>query len=319
MVENEYPLPSYMSEPPTESEPGWRETPKNDVEDEAESNTQIYSVDCEMVILNTILRFYAHSCPQCLTEEGKELTRVCVINYWTGKVEFDHLVKPPRPVLDYLTQWSGITEESLRDVTMPLAEVQSALLALLSPPQGPTPILLGHSLESDLRALKIAHPRCIDTSVLYHHPRGRPLKPGLAWLTNKYCERQIQNRGAGGHDAEEDARACIELLQRKIAGGAGFGEYKSVSEMENIFERLKRSRRDGMHTAILDRGNPAAWHGTGAEKAVSVKSDEEAVKGVLECVEESDFVWARLSGVAEASGCTSLFLRSQIFTNTLQG
>lgn len=319
MVENEYPLPSYMSDPPTELEPGWRETPKNDVEDEAESNTQIYSVDCEMVILNTILRFYAHSCPQCLTEEGKELTRVCVINYWTGKVEFDHLVKPPRPVLDYLTQWSGITEESLRDVTMPLAEVQSALLALLSPPQGPTPILLGHSLESDLRALKVAHPRCIDTSVLYHHPRGRPLKPGLAWLTNKYCERQIQNRGAGGHDAEEDARACIELLQRKIAGGAGFGEYKSVSEMENIFERLKRSRRGEMHTAILDRGNPAAWHGTGAEKAVSVKSDEEAVKGVLECVEESDFVWARLSGVAEASGCTSLFFRSQIFTNTLQG
>lgn len=145
---------------------------------------------------------------------------------------------------------------------------------------------------------------------MYHHPRGRPLKPGLAWLTNKYCDRQIQNRGAGGHDAEEDARACIELLQRKIKGGPGFGEYKSVNEMENIFERLKRSKRAkepaGLRTAIFDRGNPAAWHGTGADMAVGVKTDEETVKGILACIEESDFLWARLSGVAEASGCMLL-------------
>lgn len=53
MVENEYPLPSYMSDPPIELEPGWRETPKNEVKDEVESNTQVYSVDCEMVCLTS--------------------------------------------------------------------------------------------------------------------------------------------------------------------------------------------------------------------------------------------------------------------------
>lgn len=53
MVENEYPLPSYMSDPPIELEPGWRETPKNEVKDEVESNTQVYSVDCEMVSLTS--------------------------------------------------------------------------------------------------------------------------------------------------------------------------------------------------------------------------------------------------------------------------
>ena len=38
------------------------------------------------------------------------------------------------------------------------------------------------------------------------------------------------------HNSEEDARACIELLKRKVA--AGFGEFKNVTEVESVFERL---------------------------------------------------------------------------------
>ncbi len=45
------------------------------------------------------------------------------------------------------------------------------------------------------------------------------MKPGLAWLTKKWCGREIQNRGEGGHDPEEDARACIDLLKKKIENG----------------------------------------------------------------------------------------------------
>ena len=114
-------------------------------------------------------------------------------------------------------RWSGITAEALDPVTTTFEEVQTHILNLLS--ASPTPVLLGHSLESDLKALKICHPLCIDTSVMYHHPRGRPFKPGLAWLTKKWCGREIQNRGEGGHDPEEDARACIDLLKKKINNG----------------------------------------------------------------------------------------------------
>lgn len=45
------------------------------------------------------------------------------------------------------------------------------------------------------------------------------MKPGLAWLTKKWCGREIQNRGEGGHDPEEDARACIDLLKKKVDNG----------------------------------------------------------------------------------------------------
>lgn len=170
-----------------------------------------------------------------MTEDGKELTRVCIIDYASGIVVYDRLVKPSKPIQDYLTRfvattsvstsrvsprcfrWSGITAEALDPVTTTLEEVQKHILNLLS--ASPTPVLLGHSLESDLKALKICHPLCIDTSVMYHHPRGRPFKPGLAWLTKKWCGREIQNRGEGGHDPEEDARACVDLLKKKIDNG----------------------------------------------------------------------------------------------------
>ena len=41
---------------------------------------------------------------QCLTEDGKELTRVCMIEYDSGIVVYDQLVKPEKPIVDYLTR-----------------------------------------------------------------------------------------------------------------------------------------------------------------------------------------------------------------------
>jgi RNA exonuclease 1 len=166
-----------------------------------------------------------------LTQDGKALTRVCIIDFATDKVVYDQLVKPPSQITDYLTRlvlklrlslllnpkrsFSGITATALEPVTTTLADVQADLHTIIKP----STILLGHSLESDLRALQLAHPYCVDTALIFHHPRGRPLKPGLAWLTRKWLGRTIQDRGLGGHDPEEDARACVDLLKAKITNG----------------------------------------------------------------------------------------------------
>ncbi|RXW13863.1 hypothetical protein EST38_g11992 [Candolleomyces aberdarensis] len=174
------------------------------------------------------------------------------------------------------------------------------------PPPPPTPILIGHSLESDLRALKLCHPYCIDTALVYHHPRGRPLKPGLAWLTKKWCGREIQTRGEGGHDPEEDARACLDLLKKKLEEGPGFGEFKT--DQESIFERLGRAKKrgggvgGGVRSAVVDYGNPAHMHGNKATTALACKTDEEVVEGLLGVVPSHDFVFARLMGLADVLG-----------------
>ncbi|KAH8999593.1 hypothetical protein EDB86DRAFT_2908694 [Lactarius hatsudake] len=287
MVENDYPVPSYIADVFTKSE-GWIETPQAAVD--AESSHQVYAVDCEM----------------CITNDGKALTRVCVIDFDSGKVIYDQLVKPPSPITDYLTRYSGITAAALDPVTTTLADVQTHLRTLINP----STILLGHSLESDLRALQLAHPRCIDTALLFHHPRGRPLKPGLAWLTRKWLGRTIQDRGPGGHNPEEDARACIDLLKAKIKNGPGFGEFRA--DYEPILARIARShsRNRGSNgartrTAIVDHGNPGAWHGgsaTAPATTVACANDAEVLDGLVGALDSHEFIFGRLMGLADALG-----------------
>ena len=60
--------------------------------------------------------------------------------------------------LIFLFRFSGITAKTLENVTTTLAEVQKHLVGLLPPDA----ILLGHSLENDLRALKV---RCCETCI----------------------------------------------------------------------------------------------------------------------------------------------------------
>lgn len=79
-------------------------------------------------------------------------------------------------------------------------------------------ILVGHSLENDLLALRISHDLIIDTAVLYKHNRGSRCKIALRVLAKKFLSLEIQNTGTG-HDSVEDARAALELAILKIKYG----------------------------------------------------------------------------------------------------
>lgn len=53
--------------------------------------------------------------------------------------------------LDLPCRFSGVTEEDLENVTITMRDVQAVLLSMFSAET----ILIGHSLESDLLALKV--------------------------------------------------------------------------------------------------------------------------------------------------------------------
>ncbi|KFQ50282.1 RNA exonuclease 1, partial [Nestor notabilis] len=93
---------------------------------------------------------YALDCEMCYTKQGLELTRVTVINS-DLKVVYDTFVKPDTKVVDYNTRFSGVTEEDLENTSITLRDVQAVLLNMFSADT----ILIGHSLESDLFALKV--------------------------------------------------------------------------------------------------------------------------------------------------------------------
>eukprot|EP00088_Acartia_fossae_P015009 TRINITY_DN1811_c0_g1_i13.p1 TRINITY_DN1811_c0_g1~~TRINITY_DN1811_c0_g1_i13.p1 ORF type:complete len:671 (-),score=163.23 TRINITY_DN1811_c0_g1_i13:344-2356(-) len=174
-----------------------------DVYKEVHENSELFSVDCEM----------------CITSAGSELTKICVVNEQM-EVVYKSLVKPYNPISNYLTRFSGVTASDLEDVETRLEDVQEALRKLL--PRDC--ILVGQSLNFDLKALRMMHPYVIDTAVIFNITGDRRRKTKLSTLTNIFLERDIQVSGPEGHCPEEDARAALELTLLKLKEGYHFGD-----------------------------------------------------------------------------------------------
>uniref|UniRef100_A0A0B7JQK4 Exonuclease domain-containing protein n=1 Tax=Bionectria ochroleuca TaxID=29856 RepID=A0A0B7JQK4_BIOOC len=197
---------------------GWVATKVDSLEegDVPESEIQQGSITAGREIL-------AIDCEMCMTGENEfSLTRISLVD-WSGETVLDELVKPSKPITNYVTQFSGITEEMLAPVTTTLQDIQEKLLEILHPKT----ILIGHSLESDTKALQLTHPFI-------------------------YLSREIQKGGANGHDSVEDAKTCLDLVKQKCEKGKLWGS--SDSQGENLFRRLARAgtayKAQGGETAV---------------------------------------------------------------------
>ena len=262
MNENDYPLPKLLQAQYNTQDTSdyiilageWVAEPLPD------NSCPMFAVDCEMV----------------LTNEGYELARVSVVNDSLTCI-YDKLVKPDNQVLDYKTKYSGVTEEILKNVTTSLSDVQRDLTALL--PQ--RCILLGHSLENDLRALKMLHPFVIDTSCLFQPPRGAVahwFKPKLQMLAKRFLGKEIQ-MGRSGHSPQEDAQTCMELVLKKLKLGDKMSLYKIDRSI------LTELANHGRPTAIVDRSGVVKLFGGLATHHVVSRDDE-----VME--EASEAIWS---------------------------
>ncbi|XP_071461605.1 RNA exonuclease 5 isoform X3 [Marmota flaviventris] len=185
-------------------------------------NSPLFGLDCEM----------------CITSKGRELTRISLVAEG-GSCLMDELVKPDDKIIDYVTCYSGITKKMLNPVKTKLKDVQRQLKALLPPDA----VLVGHSVDLDLRALKMIHPYVIDTSLLYAREQGRRFK--LKFLAKAILGKDIQCSERNGHDATEDATATLELAQyflkygpKKIAE-LNLEELWRDQEIRNIREKFQ--------------------------------------------------------------------------------
>ncbi|KAF9520993.1 hypothetical protein BS47DRAFT_1335081 [Hydnum rufescens UP504] len=251
-------------------------------------NNVVLAIDCEMVD----------------TSRGKELARIAVVDFWTEELIFDELVKPADPIVDYLTQYSGITPSMLGPISTTLRDIQQRLLLLMRDSQA---ILIGHHISNDLRALRLAHARCIDTSVTFHNLQRPDLKPSLKWLTQHWTGQTIQVTNAKkengetivGHSPIEDAKACVALIRKKVERGLAFGKSSEARTM--LFQNLKAAN---MSSAYV--GGAAMKYGHGPPlPSNATKMLRFVIDNVISCLQTHDFVFGRMQQLSRALGWTS--------------
>ena len=240
-------------------------------EGESKSELPIFSIDCEMVE----------------TTKGSELARISVVNEALECIH-DTFVKPTLPVTDYRSKYSGITEDTLKDVTTTLEDVQENLKSLLPPKC----IISGHSLENDFHAMKLVHPYVIDTSCIFTPQAPLYCKPKLRKLTMELLSKEIQS-GTNGHDSVEDATACMRLVQLKLKEGRSL-TIPFVQQSLNLLNELQQSR---FATGIVDKAGVVQLFGRNSFYCRKSDSDAETIEQAIEIIPKCDLTFVQLHGM----------------------
>ncbi len=174
-------------------------------------------------------KYVGIDCEMVETKEGLELSRVSLLKFIddnignTYEIIYDSYVKPTNKILDYKTQYSGINENTLKDVTTTLKMVQQDILSLINS----NTIIIGHSPENDLRTLKMLHEKVIDTALVYLYFRGSHQLHKLKYLTKCLLKKNIQI-DIDGHSSVEDAWHAMQLFRVKMLHGHRYGTWSSM-------------------------------------------------------------------------------------------
>jgi DNA polymerase III epsilon subunit-like protein len=263
----------------------------------ADQPPRVFGLDCEMVMTElgqelgriTMLQFQEFVTPQD-NNNNKQKKRPCKTT-----VILDCLVRPENKIVDYLTEYSGITIRVMEPVVTRLEQVQFALANFLKD----NDILVGHSLENDLKALHYIHPRVVDTAMIFRVSNKRT-KFSLRHLSASILRRTIQD---GSHCSEEDAQATLDLALWKAYLGDELKVPGGDPDKQSILPAFcPTAKHDGTAAAVFI--GPLSWlkrnvtSNVNAAHALSYDSVDECKKAILSWMNgrrKAQLIWSNLT------------------------
>ncbi|KAG0202360.1 poly(A)-specific ribonuclease [Mortierella sp. GBA30] len=234
--------------------------------DEIKPNeNMIIAIDTEFVALSreeTEIR--SDGTKSLLRPSRMSLARVSVLRGNDGPLEYvpfiDDYIATSEPVVDYLTEFSGIQPGDLdpsvsKHTLVPLKVAYKRLRVLVD--MGC--IFVGHGLRQDFRIINIlVPPEQVKDTVDIFHIKNRQRKISLRFLVWYLLHQDIQSET---HNSIEDARTALALYKKYL-------ELKKNGLFQDVLEDIYNEGRKTNWKPIPGQF-PAPWPRTGTPSAIS--------------------------------------------------
>ncbi|VTT70937.1 unnamed protein product [Fusarium fujikuroi] len=210
------------------------------------------ALDCEMVWVRN---------------GGREILSISVVDFFSGEVLVYSLVEPQEPIVDWRTHIHGIGPESL-SMAMSQGRVLPGWAAArqqLFKHINTETVIVGQSLQHDLKWLRVSHVRIFDTAIVAAEAvSGTDFGFGRRWSLKSLCADLLKLRirqGPEAHCALEDAMAAREVAlwcicyPDKLKQWAKRAHKKSRTERPKEADHKKNGRRKVYHSHDGGEGN----------------------------------------------------------------
>lgn len=243
-------------------------------------------------------KLVAMDCEMCETEKSnKALLSVSLVDE-KGTLLYHTLVKPKSKIIDYRSELTGITEEEMKDVKVSRAEASRHVRTFLK--EGT--VLVGHSLNHDLQALRIDYRPVIDTSLIFQYEGLSMALPSLEVLSSRLLQRQLRTNKK--HNSTDDAKATIELvlleLERDGRATPPLRAPEIKVEKDELKKLLVHSLPTGFDMQLLHhlfRSNP------GPAPIRFEKCRQNSAFAIFKSAEDANLAFKNLQGVLGSDYC----------------
>ncbi|KAF7880162.1 uncharacterized protein EAF01_012057 [Botrytis porri] len=178
------------------------------------------------------------------SDNGGEPILLCAVDFVSGAVILNHLIYPKERINDMRSSIHGISINTLNEAASRgqaldgWEEARSKLWELIDA----NTILIGHALENDLDALRIIHPRIVDSAILAKKEVGFNRNWGLSTMCSEILKLEIRKNKGAIHDCLEDVLATREVVICCTQNKDAFQNWAKVKETEET--KLKKEREE---------------------------------------------------------------------------